>query len=86
MSDTLPAGYDGWRTYTPDQFATDTSELCEYYYDVYVADFDADVDGEMLTYEEWCEEYEDKVEEWHEEELAEARADSILDDRASGYW
>lgn len=85
MKDTLPAGYDAWRTYTPDQFAADTSDLCEYYYERYVADY-GPADEDMLTYEEWRDENESEVEDWREQELAEARADSILDDRESGYW
>lgn len=86
MSDTLPAGYDAWRTWHPMHDERDTSDLCERYYEDYVEDFDPGKDGEMLTFEEWCEENEDRVEEWDREAREEARADSILDARDSGYW
>lgn len=81
MSDTLPAGYDAWRTWHPWETAADTGDLCERYYEAYTEDHDPETDGDLLTFEEWCDEHEYEVEDWDRQEREEARAEAILDSR-----
>lgn len=68
-------------TTLPDSYWHDTAELCDKYYESYVDDHDPAIDGEMLSYEEWCDEYGDRVDDWHADDLADVDAAADYDPR-----